>query len=98
MLRKLLVRTAAVIIIVSSLGFLFVKTAKDAESEAYTIRREHLQNWTVVTNAAREPQSAVLTLRPPPTMPTMIINNVVTKGINIIICKDLRNIVESFAE
>ena len=92
MLRKLLVRTAAVIIIVSSLGFLFVKTAKDAESEAYTIRREHLQNWTIVTNAAREPQSAVLTLRPPPTMPTMISQQIFLRRMEGLITPNIHGI------
>ena len=92
MLRKFLVRTAAVIIIVSSVGFLFVKTARDAESEAYTIPREHLQNWTVVTNAAREPQSAILILRPPPTMPTMISQQIFLRRMEGLITPNMHGI------
>ena len=92
MVRKLLVRTTLVIIVVSSLGFLFIKTAKDAASEAYTIRREHLQNWTVVTNEAREPQSAVLILRPPPIMPTMISQQIFLRRMEGLIAPNIHGI------
>lgn len=52
--------------VLTGLGFLFVRSVRDARSAPYTIDPEHLRNWMVVFEPVSSPTEPVLALRPPP--------------------------------
>jgi hypothetical protein len=64
-LKKILIALAAL----AALAFLFVRSAQDARSEAYSVSASHLKNWTVGINTAGDADGALVSLRPPPELP-----------------------------
>lgn len=50
-------------------GFLFVRSARDARSEPFTVSGGHLSNWTLAIDSAEDADGAVVSLRPPAELP-----------------------------
>jgi hypothetical protein len=71
-MRKFLVRAAVVLVLIAGLAYLFMKTAQDVVSEPYSVRQEHLREWTIEIRDSQDPLDGVVVLRPPHAMPAMV--------------------------
>lgn len=60
-----LMKIVVALLVLAGLGFLFVRSVRDARSAPYTIEPEHVRNGTVVFEPASSPTEPVLALRPP---------------------------------
>ena len=59
-----LIKIAVVLCVVAVLGFLMVRSAKDARSTPYTVKRDRLRNGTVALESASSPSAPMLAIRP----------------------------------
>lgn len=62
---KSLLKVALLVAVAAGLGFLFIRSAQSTRSEAYTVGRDLLRNWTVSFDPAASATAPVLVLRPP---------------------------------
>jgi len=74
--RNVLVKVVVALAVFTGLGFLFLKTVRDARAEPYTVPREHLSNWTIVVTDTQDSRGAVVALRPPPALPTNLFQQI----------------------
>jgi hypothetical protein len=63
---KLLIKILLAVVVFTGLGFLFIRSVRDAGSEPYTVSGEHLRNWTLVLESTSDPRDPLLALRAPP--------------------------------
>ncbi len=73
---RTLIKIVVVLCAVLVLGFLMVRSVKDTRSTPYTVKRDHLRNWTVVLESASSPSAPMLTLRPPQELATGLFHQV----------------------
>jgi hypothetical protein len=91
-MRKFLVRAAVVLVLVAGLAYLFMKTAQNVVSEPYTVRQEHLREWTIETNDSQNPLDGVVVLRPPHAMPAMVAQQVFLRRMESMITPNVHGI------
>lgn len=63
------IKIAIALVVLAGVGFLFVRSVKDARSEPYEMDAAHLSPWTIAAAAADDPSGAALLLRPPAALP-----------------------------
>lgn len=85
MRRNSLVKVVAALAVFTGLGFLFLKTVRDARAEPYTVRREHLRNWTVAVAETQNSMGAVVALRPPPELPSSLFQQIFRRSMESLI-------------
>jgi hypothetical protein len=71
-----LIKTAAALVVVAGLGFLFVRSVRDTRAEPYTVVRTHLQRWTVSIEPASTPTTPMLVLRASPDLAAALFRQV----------------------
>ncbi|OFW37450.1 MAG: hypothetical protein A3J29_21065 [Acidobacteria bacterium RIFCSPLOWO2_12_FULL_67_14b] len=64
-LKKILIALVAL----SAVGYLFVRSARDARSEPYSVSAAHLRNWTLQLDTSGDADGPVVWLSPPPELP-----------------------------
>ena len=74
--RKTLIKLVVGLVLLVGLALLFLKTVREAASEPYTVRREHLRSWTVAIAGIENPQGASLVLQPPSELPMSVFRQV----------------------
>ena len=74
--RKTLIKLIVGLVVLIGLAFLFWKTVREAASEPYTVRREHLRNWTIAFGGIENPQGALLVLQPPSQLPMSVFRQI----------------------
>lgn len=62
---KLLGKFVVALVVLTGLGFFFVRSVRESRSAPYTVKLVHLRNWTVAIEPASSPNAPMLTLRPP---------------------------------
>jgi hypothetical protein len=62
--------------VIGILGFLMVRSVRDARATPYTIARSTLQGWTLTVQRASSPNDAVLVLQPPAELANGLFNQV----------------------
>jgi len=65
-MQKLAIRAAVAMVVVAGLGMLFVRSARDARTTPYTVRQDHLTQWTLTLEPASEGSGRLLSLRADP--------------------------------
>lgn len=63
------IKVVIALVLLAGLGFLFVRSVKDARAEAYQISARHLTGWTLGIDTASDADGAVVSLRPPAELP-----------------------------
>ena len=69
MQKPVLVKIAVGLIAIAAFGFLFMRSLRDSRSEAYTVQRQHLREWTLALEPASTPNEPLLVLRPTAALP-----------------------------
>jgi hypothetical protein len=77
---KRLLQVAAAIAVAASIGFLFVRSARNARAEPYTISPEHLRGWTIVRDDAPDASGVIVALRPPQRLAPQLFQQVFTRA------------------
>lgn len=57
------------LVVAGVVGVLFVRSARDARSEPFSVSAQHLENWTLGSDTAADADGAVVSLRPPAELP-----------------------------
>jgi hypothetical protein len=65
-MRSILIKIVATLVVLTGLGFLFVRSVRSARSAPYTVDRRSLRDWTVAIEPAAGPHGAMLVLRAAP--------------------------------
>jgi hypothetical protein len=79
-LSRTLIKIAAVLAVLAGLGFLFVRSVIDTQSEPYTVASEDLRNWTLSLEEASSPAAPMLVLRSPPGLARDLFAQVFTRS------------------
>ena len=77
---KRLLQVAAAIAIAAGVGFLFVRSARSARAEPYSLSPEHLRAWTVVRDDAPDASGVIVALRPPQRLAPQLFQQVFTRA------------------
>jgi hypothetical protein len=64
-MKRLLVKVLMIVVALSVMGFLFMRSVQSTRSAAYTIEPAHLQNWTFAIEPGNAPNSVLIAARPP---------------------------------
>jgi len=64
------------VLIISGLGWLFLKTVRQTNAEPYTVDPEHLSGWTLAVEDAEFGGPGVLVLQPPVGMPAELFRQI----------------------
>ncbi len=75
-----LIKIAVALAVLAGLGFLFVRSVRNARSEPYTVERERLRGWTVALEPASSPNDPMLVLRPPPELASGLFHQVFVRS------------------
>jgi hypothetical protein len=73
---KLLIKIAVALVLLGGLGFLFVRSAINTQSEPYTVAGDHLRGWTLSLEDASSPSAPLLVLLSPPELVRELFNQV----------------------
>ncbi len=68
MSRTVLIKIVLGAVAIAGLGWLFVRSAQNVQSTAYTVASSATTPWTLALEAPSSPSGALLVLRPPPAM------------------------------
>jgi hypothetical protein len=63
---KTLIKVAVALAVLAGVGVLIVRSIYDQRAKPYTVGRDQLRNWTLVSEPASRPNEPMLSLRPPP--------------------------------
>jgi hypothetical protein len=63
------IKAVIALVLLAGLGFLFVRSVKDARAEPYQMSSRHLTGWTLGIDTASDADGAVVSLRPPAELP-----------------------------
>ncbi len=63
---KRLAKLAAGLVLLTVLGFLFLRSVRGTRAEPYTVARDSLGPWSLAIVSGAQPDEAMLVLRPPP--------------------------------
>ena len=63
-MRRLLLRGAVIVIALSVVGFLFLRSVRSTRSEPYTVDAAQLRNWTFSVEPGNAPNSVLIAIRP----------------------------------
>ena len=77
---KRLLQVAMAIVVAAGIGFLFVRSARNARAEPYAISPEHLRAWTVVRDDAPDSSGVIVALRPPQRLAPQLFQQVFTRA------------------
>ena len=77
---KRLLQVVAAIGVAIGIGFLFVRSARNARAEPYTISPDHLRAWTVVRDDAADASGVIIALRPPQRLAPQLFQQVFTRA------------------
>jgi hypothetical protein len=58
-------KALAAVVVLTVLGYLFVRSVADTRAEPYEIASAHLSGWTLATDSAQDAEDAAISLRPP---------------------------------
>jgi hypothetical protein len=75
-----LIKIAVVLALLGGLGFLFVRSVINTQSEPYTVAGEHLRGWTLSLEDASSPTAPVLVLRSPTELARGLFNQVFARS------------------
>ena len=75
-----LIKIAVALAVLAGLGFLFLRSVRDARSEPYTVDREHLRSWTVALEPASIPTEPMLVLQPAPELASGLFHQVFVRA------------------
>lgn len=78
--RAILVRAIVVFGVLAAAIVLFVRTADEARTAPYEIRRGDLVGWQLVVDQARGPASPVVSLAAPPELPMRLFRQIFTRA------------------
>jgi hypothetical protein len=62
---KALVKVAVALVVLTGLGFLFLRSVRSTRAEPYLVQADLLRNWTLALDPAAGPREPMLLLRPP---------------------------------
>lgn len=63
------IKAVIALVLLAGLGFLFVRSVKDARAEPYQISARHLAGWSLGIDTASDADGAIVSLRPPAELP-----------------------------
>ncbi len=63
--KRLLIKFAVALVVLTGLGFLFMRSVRGTRAQPYTVAPESLRNWTLAFEPAAGPGDPILVLRPP---------------------------------
>jgi hypothetical protein len=63
-MKRVLIKTAVIVVALGALGYLFVRSANDVRSQPYEIGRARLSGWTLAIDPSPEMSGVVLGLQP----------------------------------
>jgi hypothetical protein len=75
-----LIKIVVVLALLGGLGFLFVRSAINTQSEPYTVAGEHLRGWTLSLEETSSPTAPLLVLRSPPELARGLFNQVFARS------------------
>jgi hypothetical protein len=64
-MKRVLIKGLMIIVALTVMGFLFMRSVQSTRSAPYTIEPSHLQNWTVAVEPGNAPNSVLIAARPP---------------------------------
>lgn len=64
-----LIKAIVLLLLLTGVGLLFVRSAQDSRAEPYQVSARHLEGWTLGVDTARDAQGSVVSLRPPAELP-----------------------------
>ncbi len=77
--RNALAKAAVAVAALAGLGYLFVRSARNVESEPYEIPRDRLQRWTLAIDPEARASGIALGLRPGRELPAALFNAVFSR-------------------
>lgn len=85
---KALIKIAVALAVFAGVGFLFVRSVRNARSEPYTVERQRLRGWTVALEPASSPTDPMLVLRPPPELASGLFHQVFVRSMESLNASD----------
>ncbi len=77
---KALIKILVALAVFAGVGFLFVRSLRNTQSEPYTVERQRLRGWTVALEPASSPAEPMLVLRPPPELASGLFHQVFVRS------------------
>jgi hypothetical protein len=78
--RNIWTKLVVAAVAVAALGWLFLRTVRDARSAPYTVRAADLRGWSVVTGGAGDPAGVLVGLQPPGAMTAELFRQVFARN------------------
>jgi hypothetical protein len=79
-LKKLLIRGAAAIVVLAGLGVLFVRSARDVRTAPYSVPAGQLATWTLTLEPATEGSGYLLSLRADPMLTSGVFKQIFARA------------------
>lgn len=80
MLKKLLIRGAAAIVVLAGLGVLFVRSARDVRTAPYSVPAGQLATWTLTLEPVTEGSGYLLSLRADPMLTSGVFKQIFARA------------------
>ncbi len=77
---RTLVKVAVGLAVLVGLGFMFIRSVKDARSAPYTVAEAQLRGWTLAIDPASQANAPLLVLRPPREFAAELFNQVFARA------------------
>lgn len=87
--RNLPIKIAVAAIVLAGLGFLFVRSAREARTAPYTLQRQQLRNWTLALQSASSPTAPMLVLRPPAELAPDVFHQIFARAMETLSAPDV---------
>ena len=74
------IKVGVVVVVLTALGLLFIRSVRSTRAEPYTIARARLSEWTLKITPASSPNDPILVLEPPPELASALFRQIFARA------------------